>query len=67
MRTYLSQVSVEMEIKNRMEGRLGGSAVWRLPSSQGVILETQDGVPHRAPCMEPASLPVSLPLSLDLS
>ena len=26
------------------------------PSAQGVILETQDRVPSRAPCMEPASL-----------
>ena len=26
-----------------------------LPSAQGRILETQDRVPHQAPCMEPAS------------
>lgn len=25
------------------------------PTAQGVILETQDRVPHRAPFMEPAS------------
>ena len=25
------------------------------PSVQGVILETWDGVPRQAPCMEPAS------------
>ena len=25
------------------------------PSAQGVILETRDRVPRRAPCMEPAS------------
>ena len=44
---------------------------WRLSglgltSAQGMILETQDRVPRRAPCVEPASpsLPVSLPLSL---
>ena len=35
-------------------GRLGGSAVERLPLAQGVILETQDRVPHQASCMEPA-------------
>ena len=29
------------------------------PSAQGVILETQDRVLHRAPCMEPASPPSS--------
>ena len=26
-----------------------------LPSAQGVILESRDRVPRRAPCMEPAS------------
>ena len=36
-------------------GSLGGSAVWRLPLTEGVILESQDRVPHRAPGMEPAS------------
>ena len=36
-------------------GSLGGSVVWCLPSAQGVILESQDRIPHRAPCMEPAS------------
>ena len=25
------------------------------PAAPGVILETQDRVPHRAPCLEPAS------------
>ena len=35
--------------------------------SQGVILETWDQVPSRAPCMEPASLPVSLTLPLYVS
>ena len=36
--------------------------------AQGLILETQDRVPRRAPCMEPASpLPVSASLSLSLS
>ena len=33
-------------------GRLSGECP---PSAQGVILESQDGVPHRAPCMEPDS------------
>ena len=37
------------------------------PAAWGVILETRDPVPHRAPCMEPASPSVSLPLSLSLS
>ena len=38
-----------------MSGRLGASAVEHLPLAQGVILESQDRVPHQAPCMEPAS------------
>ena len=41
----------------KIQGSLGGSAVWRLPSAQGVILETWDRVPHRAPHREPASPP----------
>ena len=36
-----------------------------LPSAQGLILETRDRVPCRAPCMEPAS--PSAPLSLCVS
>ena len=36
-------------------GCLGGSAVGRLPLARGVTLESQDRVPHQAPCMEPAS------------
>ena len=40
-----------------------------LPSVQGVILESWDRVPHRAPCMESASPSacVSASLSLRLS
>ena len=49
-------------------GSLGGAVVWRLPLAQGVILETRDRIPHRAPgawsLLLP--LPVSLPLSLSL-
>ena len=49
-------------------GSLGGAAVWRLPLAQGVILETRDQIPRRAPgawsLLLP--LPVSLPPSLSL-
>ena len=38
-----------------------------LPSVQGVILETRDQVPHRAPCMEPVSASVSVSVSVSLS
>ena len=46
-------------------GCLGGSVAERLPLAQGVILESQDRVPYRASCMEPAC--VSAYLSLCVS
>ena len=52
--------------KKKGGGSLGGAVVWRLPLAQGVILETRDRIPHRAPgawsLLLP--LPMSLPLSL---
>ena len=48
------------------QGRLGGSMVWRLPSAQGVIPESRDRVPHRAPCMKPASAFACVSASLSL-
>ena len=36
------------------------------PVAQGVILETQDRVPHRAPCMEPASPSACVSLCVSL-
>ena len=56
---YISQDCVVL-------GRLGGSAVERLPSTQGEILEFWDRVPHRAPCMEPASPSACVSASLSL-
>ena len=47
-------------------GSLGGSAVWHLPLAQGVVLESQDRVPRRAPCMEPASSSACVSASLAL-
>ena len=38
-----------------MLGHLGGSVVEHLPLSPVMILGSRDGVPHRAPCREPAS------------
>ena len=49
------------------KGCLGGSAVERLPSAQGMILESQDRVPRRSPCMEPASPSACVSASLSLS
>ena len=49
-------------------GSLGGAVVWRLPLAQGVILETRDRIPRRAPGVWSLllPLPVSLPLSLSV-
>ena len=51
------------------EGSPGGSAGLGSPSAQGMILETQDQIPCRASCMEPASPSawVSAILSLSVS
>ena len=62
-------ITLNYTLKNSSDqGSLGGAAVWRLPLAQGVILETWDRVPCRAPgawsLLLP--LPVSLPLSLSL-
>ena len=54
-------------LKIPIQGHLGGAAVEHLPLAQGVILESQDGVPHRAPCMEPASLSTYISASLCVS
>ena len=37
------------------EGHLGGSVDEHLPLAQGMTPGSQDRVPRRAPCMEPAS------------
>ena len=55
------------KLKKKKKGRLGGSAVKCLPSAQGVILESWDQVPHRAPCMEPASPSAYVSASLCVS
>ena len=47
-------------------GRLDGLAVERQPLAQGVIPESQDQVPHPAPCMEPASSSACVSASLSV-
>ena len=47
-------------------GRLGGSVVKRLPSAQGMILESWDQVLHQAPCMELVSPSACVSASLSL-
>ena len=55
------QLSQEMQV-----GQPRGLSGLVPPSAQGVILETQDRVPHRAPCMGPASPSASVSASLSL-
>ena len=54
-------------LKKSYWGHLGGSAVECLPLAQGMIPESQDRVPHWAPCMEPASPSAYVSASLSLS
>ena len=55
MRNKAEETTAERRKETHFLGRLGGSAVERLPSAQGVILESRDRVSHPAPGMEPAS------------
>ena len=50
-----------------MLGRPEGSAVERLPWTQGVTPGSQDRIPRRAPCMEPASPSAWVSASLSVS
>ena len=58
--TWISQ-SKETSGQPRWRSGLAPPAAW------GVILEIQDRVPHRAPCMEPASPSACVSASLSLS
>ena len=64
--TFPRQETIRGMESERQPGWLSGLVP---PSVQGMILETRDQVPRRAPCVEPASPSacVSLPLSLCLS
>ena len=57
----------ENGVEIRVEGLLGGSAIEHLPSAQGKILESQDRIPRRTPCMGPASLFACVSASLSVS
>ena len=57
----------ESFLKNKNLGQRGWLSGLALPSVQGVILETRDRVPRRAPCMEPASPSACVSASLSLS
>ena len=62
-----SGVARQVSFKFWLLGHLGGLAVWCLPSAQGAILESQDRVLRRAPCMEPASPSACVSASLCVS
>ena len=62
-----SRYSLKMTKEYKVLGQLGGSEVERLPSAQGMILESWDRVPHRAPFMDPASPSACVSASLFLS
>ena len=51
---------------NTFGGTWVAQVVERLPSDRGVILESQDRVPHQAPRMEPASPSARVSASLSL-
>ena len=51
---------------SKIQGSLGGAAVWRLPLAQGAILETRDPVPCQVSYMEPASPSACVSASLFL-
>ena len=52
-----------VDVKKQQQGRLGGTAVKRLPLAQGVILAVWDRAPHQALHYEPASSSPTPPAS----
>ena len=48
-------------------GHLRGSTIERLPLTHGMILDSGDQVPYRAPCMEPSSPSACVSASLCVS
>ena len=67
IRTSIIQLCLELCKECDSWGSLGGLVVWRLPLAQGAILGSRDGVPRRAPGMEPASPSAYVSASLSLS
>ena len=62
----ISRIFCRLDTEAERGGRLGSLAVEHLSLAQAVILESQDPVPHRAPCMEPASPSACVSLSLSV-
>ena len=63
-RWYKSIMSLEKVIEDGQPGWLSSLAP---PSAQGLVLETRDRVPRRAPCMEPVSPSACVSVYLSLS
>ena len=49
--TQEEHIDIDMLENPPVQGRLGGTAVKRLPSAQGVIPALWDRAPHRAPLL----------------
>ena len=66
----LAQLSIQtrMQIKSIQlrDARVAQQLSIYLPLAQGVIPQSPDRVPHRAPCMEPASPSAYISASLSL-
>ena len=60
-------VSTDILLKIHSDGQPGWLSGLAPPAAQGLILETWDRVPRRAPCMEPASPSACVSASLSLS
>ena len=62
------QANSKVHIKKiNILGQPGGLSGLAPPSAQGLILKSQDRVPRRAPCMEPASPSACVSASLCVS
>ena len=66
-KVYVCTVKYYLAIKKNKVGQPRWLSSLVPPAAQGVILETQDRVPRRAPCMEPASPSACVSASLSLS
>ena len=64
---YVLDAKQQIIIEKDCVGQPGWLSGLAPPSSRGVILETRDQVPSRAPCTEPASPSACVSTSLSVS
>ena len=62
----MGQTPLKAFLERKSLGQPGWHSGLAPPSAQGLVLETQDGVPHQAPYMEPTSPSASLSLCVSL-